>query len=51
MMTHGIQPPTTFITDRELALMNTLNDLFPEPSHNLCICEYEHSSKVQKVFP
>jgi hypothetical protein len=33
---HGILEPDTWVTDRELALMNTLDDLFPDIDHILC---------------
>ena len=36
MTIHEILEPDTWITDRELALMNTLDDLFPISDHLLC---------------
>jgi hypothetical protein len=36
MLNHEIPEPDTWVTDRELALMNTLDDLFPDSSHLLC---------------
>jgi hypothetical protein len=38
MMTKNDIPPlVTFVTDRELALMNTIDNLFPSSGHILCI--------------
>ena len=33
---HGIPEPDTWVTDRELALINTLDDLFLNTAHILC---------------
>jgi MULE transposase domain len=38
MMTKNDIPPlVTFVTDRELALMNTIDNLFPSSGYILCI--------------
>ena len=34
---HKVPPPITIVTDRELALMNCLDDAFLESVHILCI--------------
>ena len=53
MIKHGIGEPTTIVTDRELALMNTLEDLFPESPHILCIWHVNMNILVncRKHFP
>jgi hypothetical protein len=53
MIKHGIREPTTIVTDRELALMNTLEDLFPESPHILCIWHVNMNilANCRKHFP
>jgi hypothetical protein len=36
MRAYDISEPLSVVTDRELALMNTLDEIFPETSHILC---------------
>jgi hypothetical protein len=36
MEAKDIEEPTCFITDREIALMNSLDDTFPNSAHILC---------------
>jgi hypothetical protein len=36
MKEHGIPEPVSVVTDRELALMNTLDEIFKESNHILC---------------
>ena len=36
MNSHEIPEPDTWVTDRELALMNTLDHMFPDSDHLLC---------------
>jgi hypothetical protein len=37
MHKHSIKEPITIVTDRELALMNSLDVSFPQSTHILCI--------------
>jgi MULE transposase domain len=37
MTKYGILAPITIVTDRELALLNCLDDSFPDSIHILCI--------------
>ena len=36
LVSEGISRPKCFVTDRELALLNTINDLFPTLDYILC---------------
>jgi hypothetical protein len=36
MRIHDIEEPLSVVTDRELALMNTLDQIFPRTNHILC---------------
>lgn len=43
MVVHNIEEPVSIVTDRELALINCLESLFPQAIH-LLACEYERTS-------
>jgi hypothetical protein len=53
LMAHGIPDPFPFITDRELALISTLDDLFPNTNHLLCTWHVNMNvlAKCRKFFP
>lgn len=53
MEKHGILPLATFVTERELVLINTLDDLFLESLHILCIWHMNMNilANCRKHFP
>jgi hypothetical protein len=53
MEKHKVPPPITIVTDRELALMNCLDDAFPESAHILCIWHANMNilANCRKHFP
>jgi hypothetical protein len=53
MAAHSIPPPKTWVTDRELALMNTLDKLFPKSPHILYIWHVNMNvlANYRKHFP
>jgi len=53
MATSSIQEPVSIITDRELALINCIDTLFPELTHLLCRWHVNINvlAKTKKYFP
>jgi hypothetical protein len=53
MVKHGITEPLLIVTDREIALMNCLDTLFPSTPHILCVWHVNMNilANCRKLFP